>query len=331
MTRVRSAALAGALGVVAAGAIVLSAPAPAQAQDAVTVAVTAIVEHPALDATRDGVRDELVESGYVVGETLDFVYESAQGNQATAVQIARQFVGDRPDVIVPISTPSAQAVVAATNDVPVVFTAVTDPLGAQLITDAAMPGGNVTGLSDLSPLSDHLGLVRTFLPEAETLGVLYNPGEANAVTLVSLVTEMAPDHGFTVVEAAAARSADVQGAAQSLVGRADAIYVPTDNTIVSALEAVLAVGADNDIPVFTGDTDSVARGAVASIGFDYYQVGRQTGAIVLRVLEGEDPGTIPVSVAAGTDLVVNPAAAEAMGVSVPAEVLDNAHTVIGAE
>ena len=331
MTRARSAALAGALGVIAAGAITLSALAPAHAQDAVSVAVTAIVEHPALDATRDGVRDELEENGYVVGENLEFTYESAQGNQATAVQIARQFIGDQPDVIVPISTPSAQAVVAATNDIPVVFTAVTDPLGAQLIADVDMPGGNVTGLSDLSPLADHLQLVRTFLPEAETLGVIYNPGEANAVSLVSLLTEMAPDYGLTMVEAAAPRSADVQGAAQSLVGRVDAIYVPTDNTVVSALEAVLAVGDDNDVPVFTGDTDSVTRGSVASIGFDYYQVGRQTGAIVLRVLNGEDPGTIPVAVAAGTDLFVNPAAAEAMGVAVPEEVLSGAHTVVGAE
>ncbi len=301
---------------------------PAPAQESATVAVTAIVEHPALDATRDGVRDVLTENGYVEGDNLVFTYQSAQGNAATAAQIARQYVGENPDVLVAISTPSAQAMAAATQDVPIVFTAVTDPVGAQLVVDVEAPGGNITGLSDMSPLADHLDLIREFLPDAKTIGVPYNPGEANAVVLVETLTEMAPDWGFTVVEAAAPRSADVLGAAQSLVGKADVIYVPTDNTIVSALEAVLSVGADSKIPVFAGDTDSVVRGAVATIGFDYYQIGRQTGDIVLRVLNGEDPGAIPVTIASGSDLFVNPAAAASMGVDVPQAVLDRANTIV---
>ncbi len=312
----------------AALALVLSAnPVPAQ-QTPVSVAVTAIVEHPALDATRDGVRDALIDAGYVPGDTLDFVYETAQGNQATAVQIARRFVGESPDVIVPISTPSAQAVVSATETIPVVFTAVTDPLTAQLVSNLEEPGGNVTGLSDLSPIEDHVALIAEIVPGAEVIGVTYNPGEANAVTLVELLKQYAPAQGLSVVEATAPRSADVLGAAQSLVGRADVIYVPTDNTIVSALEAVIGVGADNDIPVFSGDTASVERGTLASVGFDYYQVGRQTGEIVLRVLGGEDPGSIPVGTAAGTDLVVNLSAAGAMDVTVPDSVLDRASKVI---
>jgi len=298
------------------------------AQESVTVDVTAIVEHPALDAARDGVRDVLTENGYVEGENLVFNYQSAQGNAATAAQIARQFVGENPTVLVAISTPSAQAMAAATQDIPIVFTAVTDPLGAQLVTNLEVPGGNITGLSDMSPLADHLDLIREFMPDAKTIGVPYNPGEANAVILVETLKVMAPEWGFEVVEAAAPRSADVLGAAQSLVGQADVIYVPTDNTIVSALEAVLSVGKDSKIPVFAGDTDSVVRGAVATIGFDYYQIGRQTGDIVLRVLNGEDPGTIPVAIASGTDLFVNPAAAEAMGIAVPQAVLERAHTIV---
>lgn len=300
----------------------------ALAQDDASVAVTAIVEHPALDAARDGIRDVLTENGYVEGENLVFSYQSAQGNPATAAQIARQFVGQNPSVLVPISTPSAQAMASATQDIPIVFTAVTDPVGAQLVVNTEAPGGNITGLSDMSPLADHLDLIREFLPDATNIGVPYNPGEANAVTLVTTLTEMAPEWGFNVVEAAAPRSADVLGAAQSLVGQVDAIYVPTDNTIVSALEAVLSVGQDSDIPVFSGDTDSVERGAVATIGFDYYQVGRQTGDIVLQILNGADPGTIPVNIASGSDLFVNPGAAEAMGVEVPQAVLDRAHTIV---
>jgi putative ABC transport system substrate-binding protein len=139
---------------------------------------------------------------------------------------------------------------------------------------------------------------------------------------------MAPAQGFEIVEAAATKSADVQAAAQSLVGKVDAIYVPTDNTIVSALEVVLQVGIDNKIPVYSGDTDSVKRGAIATVGFDYYQIGLQTGAVVVRVLKGENPGTIPVAIAAGTDLFVNPAAAAAMGITIPEAVVARANTVV---
>jgi putative ABC transport system substrate-binding protein len=311
------------------GAVVaLTLGSAATAQDLKTVAVTAIVEHPALDAARDGIRDELAAAGYEVGHNLDFVYESAQGNPATAAQIARKFIGDRPDVIVPISTPSAQAVVGATDDIPVVFTAVTDPLGAKLVADLEQPGGNVTGMSDLSPIALHLDLVREIMPEAGRLGVIHNPGEANSVTLLELIREEAPARGFEVVEAAAPRSSDVLAAARSLVGKVDAIYVPTDNTVVTALEAIVKVGTDNQLPVFAGDTDSVPRGAIAALGFNYYDLGRQTGKMVVRVLEGELPGTMAVERVETTELSVNPAAAEAMGISLPAAVVERAKVVV---
>ena len=244
----------------------LAAPAAA---DQASVATTAIVEHPALDAARDGLRDELAAGGYEVGKNLTFLYESAQGNPATAAQIARKFIGEAPDVIVPISTPSAQAVVAATKEIPVVFTAVTDPLGARLVAALDRPGGNVTGMSDLSPIDKHMALVKRITPETGKLGVIFNPGEANSLTLLKLIHNHAPDHGLKVVEAPATKSADVLAAAQSLVGKADAIYVPTDNTVVSALEAVIKVGIDNQVPVYAGDTDSVPRGVIAALGFNY--------------------------------------------------------------
>ena len=177
-------------------------PALAQEEPA-TVAVTAIVEHPALDAARDGIKAELEAAGYAEGKNLAFTYESAQGNPATAAQIARKLVGERPDVIVPISTPSAQAVVGATEDIPVVFTAVTDPVGAKLVQDAQHPGGNVTGMSDLSPIGAHLDLVKEITPDAQTLGVIYNPGEANSVTLLELLKQEAPARGLTIREAPA--------------------------------------------------------------------------------------------------------------------------------
>ena len=208
----------------AAAAIALVSPA-AVAQTK-TVAITAIVEHPALDATRDGVVEALKAAGFTPGETLKVEYQSAQGNPATAAQIARQFVGARPDVIVPISTPSAQAVVASTRDIPVVFTAVTDPVGAQLVRSLEKPGANVTGVSDMAPVAEHVALIREIVPSVKRLGVVYNPGEPNSVSLVKALKDEAQKAGLTVVEATATKSADAQSAARSLVGKADAVYVP---------------------------------------------------------------------------------------------------------
>ncbi|WP_422368308.1 ABC transporter substrate-binding protein [Pelagibius sp.] len=299
----------------------------AQAAD-VTVATTAIVEHPALDAARDGVRDELAAGGYVEGQNLRFLYESAQGNPATAAQIARKFVGESPDVIVPISTPSAQAVASATQDIPIVFSAVTDPVGAKLVGDPMKPGGNVTGMSDLSPIGKHLDLIKQITPEAKTLGVMFNPGEANSLSLLELVKQEAPGRGLTVVEGPATKTSEVLGAAQSLVGKADVIYVPTDNTIISAFEAVVKVGIDNRLPVYAGDTDSVARGAIAALGFNYYDVGRQTGKMVLRILKGEAPGDIAVEGVDITELYVNPGMAEKMGVTIPDALIQQAKEVV---
>lgn len=300
---------------------------PVNAAD-VKVAVTAIVEHPALDAARDGVKDALAAAGYKEGENLKFIYQSAQGNPATAAQIARQFAGEAPDVIVPISTPSAQAVVSATRDIPVVFTAVSDPLGAQLVKDMEKPGRNVTGLSDMSPVAEHIALIKEILPNVATIGFLYNSGEANSVSLLAVLKAEAEKAGVKVVESAATKSAEVQGAARALVGRADIIYVPTDNTIISALEGAVGVAEEAKLPLFTADTDSVNRGSLAALGFNYYDVGKQTGEVVVRILKGEKPGDIPVKVAAGTDLVINKAAAAKMGVTVPEAVLSRATKII---
>ncbi len=300
----------------------------AQAKD-VVVEVTAIVQHPALDAARDGVKAALAEAGFKEGDNLKFVYQSAQGNPATAAQIARQFVGENPDVIVPISTPSAQAVVSATRDIPVVFTAVSDPVGAQLVKSMEKPGGNVTGISDMSPVAEHIKLIREIMPNIKKLGYLYNPGETNSVSLLKALKAAAAKDNIEIVEFTATKSADVKSAAEALVGRADAMYIPTDNTVVSALESAVGVADESKLPLFTADTDSVKRGALAALGFNYFDVGKQTGEVVVRILKGEKPGDIPVEIAKGTNLVVNLDAAKKMGVTIPQSVLDRATSKIG--
>ncbi len=293
----------------------------------VHVAATAIVEHPALDAVRDGIKAVLKEQGYTEND-LKFTYESAQGNPAIAAQIARKMVGEAPDVIVAISTPSAQSAVSATRDIPIVFSAVTDPLDAKLVSNYEKPGLNVTGLSDMSPVRQHLELIKEFLPELKSVGVPYNPGEPNAVAIVKLLKAEAVKMGIEIVEAPSPKSSDVMIASQKLIGKVDAIYCPTDNTILTALESVVKAGIDGRLPVFAAETNAVERGALASLGFNYGDIGRQTGEVVVRILKGENAGDIPVRVANGSELFVNRKMADRMGVEIPASVLARATKIV---
>jgi putative ABC transport system substrate-binding protein len=292
------------------------------------VAITQIVEHPALDACRKGVKDALADAGFKAGGNLQWSYENAQGNGVTASQIAKKFVGMSPDVIVAIATPSAQTVAAATKSIPLVFSAVTDPVGAKLVSSWEKPGANVTGISDMSPIAAHLKMVREVMPGAKRLGVVSNPGEANSVSLVNMIKSEAPKLGMTVTVAAATKSGEVMQAARSLAGKVDAIYIPTDNTVVSAFESVVKVGKDAKIPVFAGDTDSVKRGAVAAMGFNYYDVGRETGAMVVKILNGEKPGNVPVSLVSKLELAVNPRSAKDMGITLSDDFVAKAKDVI---
>ena len=293
----------------------------------VYVATTAIVEHPALDAVRDGIKETIIKNGFK-GDQLKFTYESAQGKPDIAGQIARKMVGDNPDIIVAIATPSAQAAVTATQTIPVVFSAVTDPLAAKLVPTLKKPGGNVTGLSDMANLKEHLALIKEFIPNLKAVGIPYNPGEANSVSMLNSAKVEAQKLGIKIVESAAPKSSDVMIAAKQLVGKVDAIYCPIDNTIISAVESVVKVGIDAQVPVFAGDTSTVKRGAIAAVGYDYFDLGRQTGDIVVRILKGEKPGSIDVKMANGTNLHVNPKMAQRMGIKIPQTVLERATKVI---
>jgi putative ABC transport system substrate-binding protein len=293
------------------------------------VSVNQFVEHPALDAVLKGFQDYLKENGVQV----EYKVHNAQANMGTATQIAQQMVGEKADLLVAIATPSAQACAQALAKAPTdmkrpfLFTAVTDPVAAGLVKDLQHPGGDITGVSDLLPLEEHMKMVMTFKPGIKRLGLLYNAGEANSKSLVAGIRELSGKMGFEVVEATAAKTADVFSAAKSLVGRADAVFIPTDNTIISALESVIKVGVENKLPIFAADVDSVARGAVAAMGFDYYKHGYQTGAMAARILKGEKPADIPVEFQKDLQLEINAKYAALMGVTPPAELLQKATKV----
>lgn len=314
------------LSTIMAGALLGSAAHAAPAPKA--VAVTAIVEHPSLDMVRDGVRDALKAAGYEAGKNLNWQYQSAQGNTGTAAQIARKFAGDAPDVIVAIATPSAQAVVAATKTIPVVYSAVTDPVAAQLVPSMQASGTNVTGVSDALPVEQQIELIRKVVPNARRVGMVYNPGEANSVTVVKQMQELLPKFGMSLVEAAAPRTVDVGSAARSLIGKVDVIYTSTDNNVISAYESLVKVGNDARIPLIASDTESVQRGAVAAAGINYRDVGLQTGRLVVRILQGEKPGAIASETGGKTQLFLNAGAAQKQGVTLSDSLLKSAAKVI---
>lgn len=309
-------------------ALAMAAFAPVVHAEQKSVAVTAIVEHPALDSIRDGVKAQLQAAGYEEGKNLKWQYQSAQGNTGTAAQIARKFVGDKPDAIVAIATPSAQAVVASTKSVPVVFSAVTDPVAAKLVKNWEPSKTNVTGVSDLLALDKQMDLVKQVVPGAKRVGMVYNPGEANSVVVIKELKELLPKMGMTLVEASAPRSVDVGSAARSLIGKVDVIYTNTDNNVVSAYEALVKVGQEAKLPLVASDTDSVKRGAIAALGINYRDLGEQTGRMVVRILKGEKPGDIKPEISTKMELFVNPGAAEKQGVKLSDALVKSASQVI---
>ncbi|MDO4904845.1 MAG: ABC transporter substrate-binding protein [Lautropia sp.] len=293
------------------------------------VSVLTIVEHPSLDALRDGVFDELQAAGYEKGRNLKWAYQSAQGNPGTAAQIARKFVGDRPDVIVPITTPAAQAVVAATRDIPVVYNAITDPVAAQLVKSLAPSGTNVTGVSDRLDPERQAELILKVVPKVRRVGMVYSPSEANSVTAVRELKAALGKHDVELLEVAAPRSIDVAQAARRLVGKVDAIYSSNDNAVIASYESLIKVGAEARIPLIAADRSSVRRGASAALAIDYYEMGRQTGRMVLRILKGEKPGDLASETSDDLKLTLNLKAAKAQGLTFSEELLSEADEIVG--
>jgi putative ABC transport system substrate-binding protein len=207
---------------------------------------------------------------------------------------------------------------------PFLFSAITDPVEAGLVNDLQHPGGNITGVSDLLPLDQHMGMVMRFYPDLKRLGVLYNAGEANSKSTLEGIRAIGQQKGFEVVEATVSKSSDVYQATKSLVGQVDAVFVPTDNTVVSALESAVKVCTQAKLALFCADVDSVKRGAVAAMGFDYYKHGRQTGAMAKRIFEGANPGDMPVESQKALELHLNLTSAREMGVTVPQAIIDSA-------
>lgn len=284
------------------------------AQELPNVAITAIVEHPALDTIRKGVVDQLEKEGFVDGKTVKINFQSAQGSTATAAQIARKFVGDKATVIIPISTPSAQPVVAATKTIPIVYSAVTDPVAAKLVKSWEPSGTNVTGVSDHKPMQPQLELAQKLVPNLQSIGYVYSAGEVNSAIVLEELKEVAVKAGIKVVPVAVQRSADIGTAARSLNGKVQAIYISEDNAVVSAYEALHKVALEIKVPVIASDSDTVKRGALAAYAVNQYDIGVETGKVAARILKGEKAGNIPTHEVSKMSLSLNQQTAKEFGV-----------------
>jgi len=294
----------------------------------ITIGITQIVEHPALDSAREGFIKALKDNGYVEGKNVTFIQENAQGDMSTAQTIAKKFVDKNVDLIFSIATPTTQAVKKATSTIPIVFTAVTDPVAAGLVRSFDKPGGNVTGTSDMEPINDQLKLIKDLVPGAKRIGIIYNAGEVNSTVQVKIAKDDAASLGYSIVEATVSNSSEVNQAAQSLVGKVDAIWLPTDNTVASSVAAIIKVANSAKIPVVAAEKGMVEGGSLTTLGISYSDLGYQAGLMAIKILKGEKPANIKVETAKNLQLIINQKEADAIGLKIPDSIMKKAQEVI---
>jgi putative ABC transport system substrate-binding protein len=295
------------------------------------VGVTQIVEHPALDAVRDGFKEALEEAGFKEGEDVVYDLQNAQGDFNNAISIAQKFKDDKVDMILAIATPTAQAALQVNQEIPIIISAVTDPVAASLAESWESSGNNLTGMSDAAPNKLQVALIPRFLPEAKNVGTIYNAGEANSVVQVEVAKDACKELGLKLIEVTVSNSSEVLMAAQSLADRVEAIYIVTDNTVVSALESVIDVCNRQKIALIVADPSTVDKGALASYGIDYFSLGKESGKVAVKVIEGAKPSDIPIQMISDPkdlQFVVNLDAAKTIGIAVSEEIVKEADRVI---
>jgi putative ABC transport system substrate-binding protein len=304
-----------------------------KAKKMIRIGVTQIVSHPALDGDAKGFEKALADAGFKEGVIVTYDRQNAQGDMANAQTIAQKFLDAKVDMIHSIATPTSQAVVKTIKNIPVVFSSVTDPVDAGLVPKTSpsgtKSGTNVTGVSDRWPVSLQFEMYTKFVPKAKKWGTIYNAGDANSMVHIKEMREAAKKLGVELMEASISTSAETMQAAQSLAGKGvQAINITSDNTAVSAFEAIVKICNEKKIPLFAGDVDSVPRGAIAAYGLDYFLIGESAGKKAVQVLKGKKPGDIPWGPAEKFSLVISQKAAKTQGVTVPPDLLKKADKVI---
>ena len=291
----------------------------------VKVGIVQLVEHSALDAANKGFVDGMAANGYKENENVTYDRQNAQADQSNLQNIAQRFVSGKVDLICAIATPAAQTMANATKDIPIVGTAITDYAEAKLVASNKEPKGNVTGTTDMNPIKEQVDLMLKIMPQTKNVGVVYSSSEVNSQLQVKILKEVLAAKNINVVEATVSNVNDIQQAAQSLVGKVDAVYAPTDNVIASAMPTLVAITDEAKIPVFCGEGGMVKAGGLATVGIDYYKLGLQTGAMAARILSGkEKPAAMAIESQKEMQTIVNEEAAKKLGITIPADILQAA-------
>ena len=293
------------------------------------IGIVQLVQHDALDSANKGFVDALKEKGYEEGKNITIEQQNAQGEQANAHTICSQFTDAKKDLIFAIATPAAQAAYNSTKDIPIVFTAVTDPVAAKIANDWKSSGTNVTGTSDKVPVDQQIDLLKKLIPDAKTLGVIYNTSEANSVIQVDELKKAAEAKGLSVKEIGVTNVNEINQNLSSALGDIDVLYTPTDNTVASGYALVGNLCVENNVPIIGAEEAVVDKGGLASIGIDYYKLGQEAGYKAVEILEGKKPSDIEITTLSEMSFTINTDVAEKLGITIPDDILKDAKKVTG--
>ena len=286
----------------------------------IKIGIIQLVEHPALDQAYQGFVDGLKEAGYEEGKNVSFDYQNAQGEQANCITIAQKFLNDKSDLILAIATPAAQAAANLIKDIPILVTAVTDPETAKLVEKNDAPNGNVSGTSNLTPVDEQMELLKKLVPNVKTVALMYNSSEQNSKFQIDMAKIKLDEMGISYIEATVTNPNDIQQVVQSIIDKAEAVYIPTDNMLASGMANVISVTEPAKIPVICGEVDMLKSGGLATYGISHYELGKLTSKQAVRILKGEaSTATMPIEYLQTPTLSINTNAAQKLGITIPAD------------
>ena len=296
--------------------------------DKLKIGIVQLVEHASLDASCQGFIAALADNGYIDGENIEIDFQNAQNDQSNLKTISQRFVQNNSDLILAIATPAAQTIATETTEIPILGTAITDYIEAGLVESNDSPNGNVSGTSDRTPVKEQLELLKQILPDAKTVGIMYNSGEVNSEIQAKLAQDACDELGLSYELGTVTNTNDIAQVLQSIVSKVDALYIPTDNTFASAMATVGAISEESKVPAITGATGMTEVGGLATVGIDYFKLGYQTGEMAVRILKGEDVSKMPVEFTADADIIVNLDIAKATGIEIPSDIVDKAKIIV---
>ena len=320
-------AMAASLGACGNGGAASSSAAASAANSAeggkmINIGVAQLLTHPAMDASLKGFKDGLASQGFEEGKNVTYDIQNAQGEQSNCITIANTFANKKPDLILAIATPAAQAVAKVITDTPVMITAVTDPADAKLVASNEKPGGNVSGTSDKTPVKEQIEMLKEIVPDVQTVGIMYTSSETNSQLQAKWAKAACEELGLKYQEFTISNTNEIQQVAQSMVGKVQAVYIPTDNILASGMKNVAAVTNSAKLPLIVAEVGPVQNGGLCTVGINYEKLGYQTGLMAAKVLKGEaKPADMAIEYQTEYTISYNSAVAKQLGITLPERIL----------